>query len=78
MKNAFMFIIGLFICISRTLQDACTYHDPEEGFGHVAYSKTMPLREIAREAVNECEAVHGEDQCDLFCFESRDDHADDL
>ena len=62
----------LYVCIAMTQQDPCEYHEPEHGFGHVAFSRSMPFIDLAREAVNECEAVHGEEQCSVTCFVSRE------
>jgi hypothetical protein len=62
----------LYVCLAAAQQDPCEYHEPEHGFGHVAYSRSMPFFDLAREALAECEVVHGEDQCELSCWESRE------
>lgn len=61
----------LFVCISMTQQDPHTFTQPESGVGHVAYSYSLPFFDLAREAVNECETVHGPEQCEVFCWSSR-------
>lgn len=70
-----LIIIGAtLVCISRSHGDMCRYHEPEEGIGHVAFSKSgeMSFLDLAREASAECEVIHGDGECDLFCFLSRD------
>ncbi len=72
MKFITIIAIAVTVCIARAHDDQCVYHDPETGVGHVAYSESLPLFDVRYEAVNECEAVHGEEQCESFCFMSRE------
>ena len=62
---------GLMICIASVPNDPCVFHTPEEGVGHVAFSRTLDARELLREVVAECEIVHGDGECSAFCFVSR-------
>lgn len=66
-----MHALILYICIAKTVQEPCVYNEPEHGLGHVAYSYSLPFFDLAREAVNECETVHGPEQCEVFCWSSR-------
>jgi hypothetical protein len=62
----------LYVCIAVSgSDDPHVYHQPEAGMGHVAYSYSMSFFDLAREAVNECEALHGDEQCDVLCYISR-------
>jgi hypothetical protein len=69
MTKSIVLLIGIYICIARTTDDPHLFTEPEQGIGHVAYGQG--LYDIVREAVNECEVVHGYEQCELHCFYSR-------
>jgi hypothetical protein len=61
----------LYVCISTSgADDPHTFAWPEVGIGHVAASYSMPFFDLAREAGNECEMLHG-DTCETVCWESR-------
>lgn len=68
-RRSLPILLGIYICIARTQADPHTFMEPEEGVGHVAWG--LGLYDIAREAVNECEIAHGDEQCELSCFFSR-------
>jgi hypothetical protein len=63
----------LFVCIASVPDDPCVYFHPEEGRGHVAYSRTMTFADLSRESLTECEIVHGDGACDVSCWVSRGD-----
>lgn len=63
---------GLLVCIAMTANDPCVYHEPEDGVGHVAFSRSMTLSDLSREAMNDCEIVHGDGACDVVCWVSRE------
>ena len=63
----------LYVCLAMSEADPCVYHEPEYGHGHVAYSKSLDFIDLANEALNECETVHGDGMCELHCWVSRED-----
>ena len=67
-----MMFHGLLICIASIPHDPCVYHEPEEGRGHVSYSREIPFVHLAREALTECEIVHGDGAFDVVCRVSRE------
>jgi hypothetical protein len=67
-----MIISGiLYVCVSLVAMDSHTFHHPEQGIGHVAYSRSLPFMDLSRESMNECEVAHAGDVCSTYCFESR-------
>ena len=64
---------GIMVCVAHAPGDRCVFHSPEEGVGHVAYSRSIETRELMREAIAECEVVHGV-ACEHYCYLSRGEH----
>lgn len=67
----------LYVCLAMAVNDPCVYNEPEHGFGHVSYSHSMSLYDLRDEAVAECEIVHGDEQCEVSCWVSREVSNDD-
>lgn len=61
----------ILVCIAMSASDPCVFHDPWYGRGHVAYSRSIPLVDMEREVMTECEVVHGDGECGVSCHLSR-------
>ena len=62
----------LYVCVSLAIVgESHNFNDPEDGIGHVAFSRSIPFVDLERESLAECEVAHGQDECTTYCYESR-------